>query len=80
MSAKAVREYHGKLLLAKWVKEYSNGAHVMDNRAALVTPQTDYDVSSLRFQVLKYFCHIQHCAWCLRLVLYCRHYSRRTLG
>jgi len=43
MSAKAVREYHGKLLLAKWVKEYSNGAHVMDDRAALVTSETDYD-------------------------------------
>lgn len=45
MSAKAVREYHGKLLLAKYVKEYSNGTHVMDDRAALVTPETDYDVS-----------------------------------
>jgi hypothetical protein len=45
MSAKAVREYHGKLLLAKYVKEYSNGIHVMDDRAALVTPETDYDVS-----------------------------------
>ena len=45
MSAKAVREYHGKLLLAKWVKECSNGAHAMDDRAALVTNETDYDVS-----------------------------------
>ena len=45
MSAKAVREYHGKLLLAKYVKECSNGTHVMDARAALVTPETDYDVS-----------------------------------
>jgi hypothetical protein len=45
MSAKAVREYHGKLLLAKYVKECSNGAHLMDDRAALVTPQTDFDVS-----------------------------------
>jgi hypothetical protein len=45
MSAKAVREYHGKLLLAKWVKDITEGVHVMDDRAALVTPQTDYDVS-----------------------------------
>ena len=63
MSAKAVREYHGKLLLAKWVKEYSNGAHVMDDRAALVTSETDYDVSvicvdSLDAMLLSIFIHL----------------------
>ncbi len=47
MSAKAVREYYGKKLLAKYVKECSNGVHLMDNRAALVTAETDYDVSAL---------------------------------
>lgn len=46
MSAKAVREYHGKKLLAKYVKELSGGTHVVDDRAALVTPDTDYDILS----------------------------------
>lgn len=41
MSAKAVREYHGKKLLAKYVKELSDGRHLVDDRSALVTPQTD---------------------------------------
>mmetsp|Transcript_14480 Transcript_14480/g.30869 ORF Transcript_14480/g.30869 Transcript_14480/m.30869 type:complete len:775 (-) Transcript_14480:1244-3568(-) len=44
MSAKALREYHGKKLLAKYVEECSDGAHIMDNRAALVTPDTDFDM------------------------------------
>jgi ATP citrate (pro-S)-lyase len=42
MSAKAVREYHGKKLLAKYVKEVSNGAHVIDDRMVLITPDTVY--------------------------------------
>ena len=42
MSAKAVREYHGKKLLAKHVKEVSDGAHVIDDRSVLITPTTDY--------------------------------------
>eukprot|EP00978_Attheya_sp_CCMP212_P000190 scaffold345_cov44-Attheya_sp.AAC.2 len=42
MSAKAVREYHGKKLLAKNVTEVSGGAHVVDSRSALVTPDTDF--------------------------------------
>jgi ATP citrate (pro-S)-lyase len=41
MSAKAVREYHGKKLLAKYVKELSNGMHIVDDRSALVTSGTD---------------------------------------
>lgn len=43
MSAKAVREYHGKKLLAKYVNELSKGTHVVEDRAALVTPDVDYD-------------------------------------
>lgn len=42
MSAKAVREYHGKKLLARHVKELSNGTHVIDDRSVLITPDTDF--------------------------------------
>ena len=42
MSSKAVREYHGKKLLARHVNEVSNGAHVIDDRSVLITPDTDY--------------------------------------
>ena len=41
MSAKAVREYHGKKLLAKYIKELSDGRHLVDDRSALVTTRTD---------------------------------------
>jgi ATP citrate (pro-S)-lyase len=37
MSAKAVREHHGKKLLAKYVKELSKGKHVIDDRSLLIT-------------------------------------------
>lgn len=40
MSAKALREYHGKKLLAKYVAELSNQKHVVDDRSALITPDT----------------------------------------
>ena len=43
MSAKAVREYHGKKLLARHVAAVSKGQHVMDDRSFLVTPQTDLE-------------------------------------
>lgn len=41
MSAKAVREYHGKKLIAKYVQEVSKGQHVIDDRSVLITPQTE---------------------------------------
>ncbi|KAL3930130.1 MAG: hypothetical protein SGARI_004571, partial [Bacillariaceae sp.] len=41
MSAKAVREHHGKKLLAKHVEEVSGGRHVIDARSVLITPLTD---------------------------------------
>lgn len=44
MSAKAVREYHGKKLLAKQVKEVSNGAHVIDDRSVLFTAESDAEI------------------------------------
>lgn len=41
MSAKAVREYHGKKLLAKYLEEVSKGEHVVDARSVLITADTD---------------------------------------
>ncbi|CAN0157571.1 unnamed protein product, partial [Phaeothamnion confervicola] len=37
MSAKAIREYHGKRLVAKWLSEYSDGVHNLEPRMAQVT-------------------------------------------
>ena len=42
MSAKAVREYHGKKLLARHVNAHSHGKHHMDDRSVLITPTTDF--------------------------------------
>jgi ATP citrate (pro-S)-lyase len=41
MSAKAVREYHGKKLIARQVLQVSEGKHVVDDRSVLVTPTTN---------------------------------------
>ena len=41
MSAKAVREYHGKKLLAKHVKDVSKDVHIMDDQSVLITSSTD---------------------------------------
>jgi ATP citrate (pro-S)-lyase len=41
MSAKAVREYHGKKLIARHVRDLSAGNHVMDDRSVLILPKTD---------------------------------------
>lgn len=38
MSAKAVREHYGKQLIAKWLPEYSNGRHTMENKSVLISP------------------------------------------
>ncbi len=43
MSAKAVREYRGKKLLARHVKDLSDGKHVVDDRSVLVKPETNLD-------------------------------------
>ena len=43
MSAKAVREYHGKKLLARHVRELSGGEHVLEERSVLITPMTDLE-------------------------------------
>ena len=41
MSAKAVREHRGKKLLARHVRDLSDGKHVVDDRSVLVKPETD---------------------------------------
>ena len=43
MSAKAVREFHGKKLIARHVQQESNGVHVIDDRSVLITPSTSMD-------------------------------------
>jgi len=43
MSARAVREYHGKKLIARHVKDLSGGVHVIDDRSVLITPETDLE-------------------------------------
>ncbi|KAG7362086.1 ATP-citrate synthase [Nitzschia inconspicua] len=48
MSAKAVREHHGKKLLARHVKEVSGGRHVVDDRSVLITPTTDFNEIALQ--------------------------------
>jgi ATP citrate (pro-S)-lyase len=41
MSAKAIREYHGKKLVSKWISEYSNSVTFnLEDRALLITPNS----------------------------------------
>jgi ATP citrate (pro-S)-lyase len=41
MSAKAVREFHGKKLIARHVRDVSGGKHVIDDRSVLISAKTD---------------------------------------
>ena len=43
MSSKAVREYHGKKLLAKQVALLSNNKHIINDESILITEKTDYE-------------------------------------
>jgi ATP citrate (pro-S)-lyase len=43
MSAKAVREFHGKNLIAKHVREVSKSKHCIDDRSVLITPETNLE-------------------------------------
>jgi len=45
MSAKAIREHQGKQLLARHVREWSNGKHVIESKSVLVTPDMSNDES-----------------------------------
>lgn len=41
MSAKAIREYHGKKLVSKWLSSYSNSVkYDLEDRALLITPSS----------------------------------------
>jgi ATP citrate (pro-S)-lyase len=53
MSAKAIREYHGKKLVSKWISSYSNtGAYNIEDRAVLVTPTAIRPEDSHSFDAL----------------------------
>lgn len=43
MSAKAIREYYGKQLLARHMPEFSDGRHTIENRQVLVGPEVMTD-------------------------------------
>jgi len=42
MAQRAVREYDGKQMIARLLKEYSNGKYVVENKFVQVTPETDF--------------------------------------
>lgn len=42
MAQRAIREYDGKQMMARLLKEYSNGKYVIENRFVQVTPETDF--------------------------------------
>ena len=46
MSAKAVREFHGKKLVSRWLSSYSDSIkYDLEDRAILITPESLKDVS-----------------------------------
>jgi ATP citrate (pro-S)-lyase len=53
MSAKAIREYHGKRLVSKWLNTYSSGVtYNLEDRALLVTPEAIHPEDALSFDAL----------------------------
>jgi len=42
MAQRAIREYDGKQMMARLLKEYSNGKYVIEDRFVQVTPGTDF--------------------------------------
>jgi ATP citrate (pro-S)-lyase len=48
MSAKAIREYHGKRLVSKWLPDFSQGAHDVEDRFVQVTAATLADADGLK--------------------------------
>ncbi|KAJ1454823.1 citrate synthase-like protein [Pelagophyceae sp. CCMP2097] len=52
MSAKPVREYYGKQLLAKYIKEYSGGEHDFESRGILVKSGVDDPTSRVTWDTL----------------------------
>jgi ATP citrate (pro-S)-lyase len=54
MSAKAIREYHGKKLVSRWLSHYSgSNAYNLEDRAVLVTSQALRAEDPTSFQGLK---------------------------
>ncbi|KAL6044133.1 ATP citrate synthase [Balamuthia mandrillaris] len=50
MSAKSIREYDGKAILSRWVKELSGGKHTLDTRRVLVSPTSSSGVAAAASQ------------------------------
>ena len=49
MSAKAIREYHGKKLLARWISDYSAGAHNVEDRVVQVKAES---LDATKFEII----------------------------
>mmetsp|Transcript_2676 Transcript_2676/g.3647 ORF Transcript_2676/g.3647 Transcript_2676/m.3647 type:complete len:1099 (+) Transcript_2676:100-3396(+) len=58
MSAKPVREYYGKQLLSKYIKEYSGGEHEFEGRGILVKSGVNDPTSTVTWETL-----LQDNAW-----------------
>ena len=52
MSAKAIREFYGKQLIAKWLPEYSNGKHTIERKQVLVTPDVLEPSKGVSFETI----------------------------
>ncbi len=53
MSAKAIREYHGKRLVSRWLSHYSNSVkYNLEDRSLLITPNSIRPEDPASFDVL----------------------------
>lgn len=53
MSAKSIREYHGKKLASRWLSNYSNLVkYDLEDRAVLITPNNVQPDNLLSFDTL----------------------------
>jgi len=53
MSAKAIREYHGKKLVSKWISSYSDSKkYDLEDRALLITPSSTHPGDPTSFDSL----------------------------
>lgn len=52
MSAKAVREFHGKKLVSRWLSSYSNESYNLEDRALLITPNASRPEDPASFEAL----------------------------
>ena len=52
MSAKAIREYYGKQLMARWLPDYSNGRHTIEAKQVLITPDILEPTKGVSFETI----------------------------